>query len=213
MLVEALGEPVWTYPANGANLKVTTPDDLIVAEALLRARPAAAGREGEPLEARIGIGSDSHRFDPARPLILGGVQIPESPGLAGHSDADVLTHAIIDALLGAAALGDIGHYFPPTDPQWAGADSQDLLRRTVALLAQRGYRVGNIDATVVAESPRLQPHLAAMRKRLAASLAVAPAAVNVKATGAEGMGALGRAEGLHAQAIARIVPHGQPEEG
>ena len=108
---------------------------------------------------RIGLGSDSHRFDARRPLILGGVPIANADGLAGHSDADVLTHAIIDALLGAAALGDIGSHFPPDDPTWAGADSIDLLRRTVASLRERRYRVGNVDATVIAEQPRLRPHV------------------------------------------------------
>ena len=155
---------------------------------------------------RVGLGADLHRFDPARPLILGGVHIPGHPGLAGHSDADALTHAIIDALLGAAALGDIGQHFPPGDPRWAGADSLDLLRRTVALLAEHHYGVGNVDATVVAEAPRLQPHLAAMRERLAAALDLDVSAVSVKATRPEGLGALGRAEGVQALAIARIVP-------
>ena len=126
--------------------------------------------------------------------------------MAGHSDADVLTHAIIDALLGAAGLGDIGTHFPSDDPAWEGADSLDLLRRTVASLEQRGYRVSNVDATVVAERPRLRPHVAAMRARLATALAVEPDAVSVKATTADGMGALGRAEGIQAQAIALIRP-------
>ena len=162
---------------------------------------------------RVGIGTDLHRFDAGRPLILGGVQIPDAPGLAGHSDADALTHAIIDALLGAAGLGDIGGHFPPHDPQWARADSQDLLRRTVANLTKRGYRVGNVDATVIAERPRLAPHLSAMRARLAETLAVAPDAVNVKATTAEGMSAIGRGEGMQALAIARIVRSGAAAEG
>ncbi len=158
------------------------------------------------MQDRVGIGSDSHRFQADRRLILGGVHIPDSPGLAGHSDADALTHAIIDALLGAAALGDMGHYFPPGDPQWAGADSQGLLTRSVALLLEHGYRVGNVDATVVAESPILRPYLSRMRERLAAALGVEAGAVSVKATTAEGMGALGRGEGMQAQAIVRIVP-------
>ena len=156
------------------------------------------------MDARIGFGSDSHRFDAARPLILGGVLVPDADGLHGHSDADVLTHAIIDALLGAAALGDIGAHFPPDDPQWTNADSQDLLGRTVALLARHGYRVGNVDATVVAERPHLAPHIPAMRARLARSLGVDPGAVSVKASSAEGMGALGRGEGIAAQAVAQL---------
>ena len=159
-----------------------------------------------PVGDRVGLGSDAHRFGAGRPLVLGGVTIADGEGLAGHSDADVLTHAIIDALLGAAGLGDIGTHFPSDDPAWAGADSLDLLRRAVASLEQRGYRVSNVDATVVAERPRLRPHVAAMRARLAAALAVEPDAVSVKATTADGMGALGRAEGIQAQAIALIRP-------
>lgn len=150
---------------------------------------------------RIGFGSDSHRFDPSRPLVLGGVRIPQGPGLDGHSDADALTHAIIDAVLGGAALGDIGAHFPPDDPQWRDADSQDLLVRAVALLREHGYRVGNVDATVVAEAPRLAAYLPDMRARLARSLGMAPEAVSVKASTSEGMGALGRREGILAQAV------------
>ncbi|MCY3888050.1 MAG: 2-C-methyl-D-erythritol 2,4-cyclodiphosphate synthase [Chloroflexi bacterium] len=155
---------------------------------------------------RIGIGFDSHRFAAARPFILGGVRISESDGLQGHSDADALTHAIIDALLGAAALGDIGVHFPPSDGRWADADSQDLLTRTVDLLARHGFRVGNVDATVVAERPRLAPHIAAMRAQLARTLQVTEEAVSVKATRPEGLGALGRGEGVAVQAVAQIVP-------
>jgi 2-C-methyl-D-erythritol 2,4-cyclodiphosphate synthase len=153
---------------------------------------------------RIGLGSDSHRFSDGRALILGGVEIPGGPGLTGHSDADALTHAVIDALLGAAALGDIGTHFPSDDPQWADADSLELLRCSVAMLHTRGYRVGNLDATVVAERPKLRPYVATMRERLAGVLGIPTDAVSVKATTAEGMGALGRAEGIQAQAIVRI---------
>lgn len=158
-----------------------------------------------PNQDRVGIGSDTHRFDPHRPLILGGVTIPDSPGLAGHSDADALSHAIIDALLGAAALGDIGVHFPSTDPRWKDADSLGMLSHVVDLLSQRGYRIGNVDATIVAEQPVLQPHLANMRERLASTMAVAIDDVSIKATTAERLGAIGRGEGLQAQAIARIV--------
>ena len=158
-----------------------------------------------PNQDRVGIGSDTHRLDPQRPLILGGVTIPDSPGLAGHSDADVLSHAIIDALLGAAALGDIGVHFPPTDARWKNADSLGMLSHVVDLLSQRGYRIGNVDATIVAEQPVLQPYLAGMREQLASTMAVAIDDVSVKATTAERLGAIGRGEGLHAQAIARIV--------
>ena len=158
------------------------------------------------MSGRIGFGSDTHRFDAGRPLILGGVRIAESDGLRGHSDADVLTHAIIDALLGAAALGDIGTHFPPDDARWQDADSQDLLTRTIDLLARHGYRVGNVDSTVVAEGPRLAPHIPAMRARLARTLGITEDAVSVKATRPEGLGALGRGEGMTVQAVAQIVP-------
>lgn len=158
-----------------------------------------------PTQDRVGIGSDTHRFDPQRPLILGGVTIPNSPGLSGHSDADALTHAIIDALLGAAALGDIGAHFPPNDPRWKDADSLGMLSHVVDLLSQRGYRIGNVDATVIAEQPTLQPHLGSMRQRLASTMGVEIDAVSVKATTAERLGAIGRGEGLQTNAIARIV--------
>ena len=154
---------------------------------------------------RVGIGSDTHRFDAQRPLILGGVTIPESPGLAGHSDADALTHAIIDALLGAAALGDIGTYFPSSDAKWKNANSLDLLTQVVDLLSQHGYRIGNIDAIVTTESPPLQKHLVPIRQRLASAMGIISEAVSIKATRTEGLGTLGRGEGLNALAIARIL--------
>jgi 2-C-methyl-D-erythritol 2,4-cyclodiphosphate synthase len=145
-----------------------------------------------------------HRLTPGRPLILGGVRIPCACGLDGHSDADALAHAVIDALLGAIADGDIGRHFPDTDPQWKDADSLDLLRRTVARLTERGYRVTNTDATVVAEAPRLAPYVASMRERLAQAMGVEIDRVSVKATRAEGLGALGRQEGLAVMAVAAV---------
>jgi 2-C-methyl-D-erythritol 2,4-cyclodiphosphate synthase len=154
---------------------------------------------------RIGFGYDVHRYAPERRLVLGGVEIAAPVGLLGHSDADVLTHAIMDALLGAAALGDIGHHFPPSEPRWKDADSVVLLERVAALLAERGWRVGNVDATVVMERPRLAPHIPAMRARLAAALGVAEGVVSVKATTNEGMGFVGREEGAAAYAVALIV--------
>ena len=156
---------------------------------------------------RIGIGYDIHRTDPGRPLVLGGVRIPDAPfGLAGHSDADVVLHAVTDACLGAAALGDIGVHFPDTDPAWAGADSADLLGRVVALVAERGWRVGNVDVTVVAQVPRLASHIEAMRRRIAEVLNCPLTAASVKATTNEGLGPLGRAEGIAAQAVVLLVP-------
>ena len=150
---------------------------------------------------RTGIGLDTHRFEPGRPLILGGVQIPHDQGLAGYSDADVLAHAVIDALLGAAGRGDIGEHFPDTDPRYAGADSLALLRDVVAEL---GATVVNVDATVMMERPKLGPHKAAIRASLAAVLGIAEHAVNVKATTGEGMGFVGRAEGVAAVAVATV---------
>jgi 2-C-methyl-D-erythritol 2,4-cyclodiphosphate synthase len=159
---------------------------------------------------RIGHGYDAHRFAPGRPLVLGGVTIPHPQGLAAHSDGDVLVHALCDALLGAAALGDIGRHFPDSSAEYAGVDSRRLLRRVAGLLAQKGLAVGNVDVTVVAQAPRLVPYMAAMRANLAADLRVEVERVNVKATTTEGMGFTGRAEGIAAYAVALLVPAGQP---
>lgn len=150
---------------------------------------------------RIGNGYDIHRLVPERPLILGGVQIPHELGLLGHSDADVLTHAIMDAMLGALSLGDIGHYFPPTDPQWAGADSLVLLEKVHSLVRSEGWQIGNIDSVIVAERPKLKPHIAAMQNRLATVLELAPNQVGVKATTNEKLGPVGREEGISAYAV------------
>lgn len=157
---------------------------------------------------RVGQGFDVHRrsADPDRPLVLGGVAIPGAPGLEGHSDADALAHALADALLGAAALGDLGQHFPDGDPRWAGADSMDLLGRVVAMVAaETGLRLVNADCTVVAEAPRLAPYTGTMAERLSA---VARGPVSVKATRAEGLGALGRSEGVACLAVALLAPVG-----
>lgn len=150
---------------------------------------------------RIGQGFDVHRLVPGRPLIIGGVTIPHPQGLAGHSDADVLLHALCDALIGAAGLGDIGRHFPDTDPRYAGADSRMLLRDVVRLLRQRGLRAINVDATVIAQAPRLAPHIPRMVANIAEDLDIAPEAVNVKAKTAEGLGFVGRGEGIVAKAV------------
>jgi 2-C-methyl-D-erythritol 2,4-cyclodiphosphate synthase len=149
----------------------------------------------------IGLGYDSHVFADGRPLILGGVTIPSARGLLGHSDADVLTHAIIDALLGAAGLGDIGQHFPDTDERWRDADSIALLRAVIVQLAERGLAPVNVDATVVLQAPKLAPHREAIRATLASALGLPPERVNVKATTAEGMGPIGRGEGAEAHAV------------
>lgn len=150
---------------------------------------------------RIGNGYDIHRLVPDRPLILGGVEIEHSLGLLGHSDADVLTHAIMDAMLGALSLGDIGHYFPPTDPKWKGADSLKLLEQVDQLIREKGWEVSNIDSVVVAERPKLKPHISAMRDRLAGVLNLDPDQVGVKATTNEKLDATGREEGICAYAV------------
>ena len=153
---------------------------------------------------RVGIGYDSHRFVTGRPLVLGGVRIPFETGLAGHSDADVVAHAVTDALLGAAGLGDIGTHFPPDDARWRDADSIELLRAAVRILEERNYQVVNVDVTVIAEAPRLRPHVAAMRERLADALAISPDNVSVKGKTNEQMGWIGRGEGIAGMAVALI---------
>jgi len=157
---------------------------------------------------RVGFGYDSHRVDPARPLVLGGVRIPDAPGLAGHSDADVLIHALIDALLGAAALGDIGGHFPDTDPRWAGADSARLLETVMDEIVAAGYRVGNVDTTVICERPRLRPHVDAIRARLAALLRVSVSSVSVKGKTNERLDDIGAGLGIAVHCVALLVEKG-----
>lgn len=155
---------------------------------------------------RLGIGYDVHRLVVGRPLVIAGVSIPWEKGLLGHSDADVATHALCDALLGAAALGDIGHHFPDSDERWRGIDSQLLLQEVVRLLRSHGYRPFNVDLVIIAERPKLAPYIGLMREALARSLNCAVDAVGVKATTTEGLGFTGRGEGIAAQAVASIVP-------
>ncbi|WP_103668577.1 2-C-methyl-D-erythritol 2,4-cyclodiphosphate synthase [Pseudanabaena sp. BC1403] len=154
---------------------------------------------------RIGNGYDLHRLVSDRKLILGGVEIPYEKGLLGHSDADVLTHAIMDAMLGALALGDIGHYFPPTDPKWAGADSIMLLQQVQELIGAQGWRVNNLDSMVIAEAPKLKPHIKAMRDRLAQAMNLSIDCVSVKATTNEGMDAIGQKEAIAVHAVVLLV--------
>lgn len=154
---------------------------------------------------RIGNGYDIHKLGKGRPLIIGGVDIPHELGLVGHSDADVLTHAIMDAMLGALSLGDIGHYFPPTDQKWAGADSLVLLSQVNQLIQSHGWRIGNIDSVVVAERPKLKPHIKTMRDRLSVVLELEPDQIGIKATTNEKLGPVGREEGIAAYAVALLV--------
>ncbi len=153
---------------------------------------------------RIGNGFDVHRFAEGRRCVVCGVDIPHPLGLLGHSDADVALHALCDALLGAAALGDIGKHFPDTDPRYEGADSRELLRATSRLLAAKGYKVGNVDITIIAQAPKMAPHIPQMRENIAADLGLAPEAVSVKATTTERLGFTGRGEGIASQATALI---------
>jgi 2-C-methyl-D-erythritol 2,4-cyclodiphosphate synthase len=154
---------------------------------------------------RIGIGYDIHRLVEGRKLVLGGVEIPFEKGLLGHSDSDVLTHAICDALLGAAALGDIGTHFPDTDPRWAGASSLEFLSRVVEMLSEKGYRVHNVDATVMAERPKLRPYVQSIRERLASVLQIDVDQVNIKAKTNEGLGSVGGGDAMSAQAVALLI--------
>ena len=160
--------------------------------------------EPAPPEIRIGHGFDVHAFAENRKLIIGGVEIAHDRGLLGHSDADVLLHAICDALLGAAGLGDIGRHFPDTDPAYAGIDSRTLLRNVAQQLVALGWKVGNVDATIIAQAPKMAPHIAAMTTHIAADLGVAATRVNVKATTTERLGFAGRGEGIAAEAVCVI---------
>lgn len=154
---------------------------------------------------RIGNGYDIHQLVADRALILGGVEIPHALGLLGHSDADVLTHAIMDALLGALSLGDIGHYFPPSDPKWAGADSIMLLGQVLEIIQSQGWQISNIDSTIVAEQPKLKPHLKAMRSTLAQAMKIDMEQVSIKATTNEKLGPVGRQEGICAYAVVLLI--------
>ncbi|NLO73056.1 MAG: 2-C-methyl-D-erythritol 4-phosphate cytidylyltransferase [candidate division WS1 bacterium] len=186
MLVERLGHKVQLVPAGEGNMKVTTPEDLERAERLLASRGTM----------RIGQGYDLHRLERGRPLILGGVKILHDRGPVGHSDGDLVCHALGDALLGAAALGDVGVHFPDTDPAYAGADSAVLLSQVAEKVRTAGYRIVNCDLTVITEAPKLQPHVAAMRARLAEALGITPEQVSIKAKTDEGVGAIGQGQAL-----------------
>ena len=191
-LFELTGRPVQLTQGDYANLKITTREDL--------PRPA----QRKETEMRIGHGYDVHRLVEQRKLILGGVEIPFEKGLLGHSDADVLTHAVMDAVLGAAALGDIGQHFPDNDPEYAGADSLKLACRVAQILKERGWRIENIDATLLCQRPKLAPHIPAMRANLAAAFGLPVEAVSVKATTEEHLGFTGEGLGIAAHAVALI---------
>ena len=191
-LVEALGQPVTLVPGDERNLKITREEDLALAESLLGAA------------FRMGIGYDTHRLVSGRELVLCGVTIPHPTGLMGHSDADAALHALADALLGACALGDIGQHFPDSDPAYKGISSITLLEKTAAILRQSGFEPWQCDLTILAQRPKLAPHITAMRENVAKALLLPVARVSVKATTNEGLDAVGREEGISAQALAVV---------
>jgi len=196
-LAERAGHAVRIVEGEASNIKVTTAEDLVIAEAI--------GRGGKPARTgRAGMGYDLHRFVEGRPLILGGVTIPFDRGLAGHSDADAVCHAVTDAILGAAGAGDIGRHFSDTDPRWKGASSVDLLRRAVEVVRAEGLAVGNVDATVILERPKLAPYIDQMRANLAAVLGVSLDRVSIKGKTNEGLGEIGRGEAVAVHAIALV---------
>ncbi len=199
MLAERAGFAVHLVEGDAGNLKITTSEDLAAARARLEQATAATGL------VRIGTGYDLHRLVAGRPLILGGVTIPFELGLVGHSDADILCHAVTDAILGAAAAGDIGRLFPDTDAAWKGADSIKLLERATAHLHHSGYRVVNVDATVIAQRPKLVPYLDAMRTNLAKALEVSAEQVSVKGKTNEQVDSTGRGEAMACHAVALVT--------
>ncbi len=192
-LLEKAGIPVTLVEGSETNIKITRPEDLILAEKILRQKSVPA--------MRIGHGYDAHRFADNRKLVLGGVTVPHSQGLAGHSDADVLTHALCDALLGALGAGDIGKHFPDSDEKFAGIFSITLLEQVVRLTAEKGYVLANADITLVCQAPRLAPYLEDMKALLGRTCQVDPAVINIKATTTEGMGFTGRKEGIGCHAV------------
>lgn len=200
-LVERMGVCVRLTEGDVENIKLTTPEDMLLAEQVIRRR--TGGKKGA-CRMRIGHGYDVHRLVEGRRLILCGVEVPYALGLLGHSDADVALHALMDALLGAAALGDIGRHFPDTDPTYAGADSGMLLDHVVGLLEERGYRVGNVDVTVIAQRPKLRDYIEQMRENVARHLKVSVDCVNVKATTTEKLGFEGEGLGISSHAVACI---------
>ncbi len=204
-MVEALGHPVYLVKGQSSNLKITTWHDKTVAEALHAQREEGAPCPTGAGALRCGIGYDIHRFTDEGTLTLGGVQIPGSPQLEGHSDADALLHSVADALLGACSLGDIGEHFPPDDPEFENACSRLLLSRVVAILREAGYRPSNVDATVIAETPRLAPHVMRMRESLGGTLDLPPGSVSIKATTNEGLGPVGEGKAIASLAVCTVV--------
>ena len=203
-LVELAGLPVRLVDGEASNIKITTADDMVMAEAIAAGQSAIRNPQPASRTGRAGTGYDLHRLVAGRPLILGGVTIPSEIGALGHSDADVVCHAVTDAILGAAALGDIGAHFPDTDPRWKDANSIDLLKHVVALVAAQGLMVGNVDVTVILERPKIRRHVDAMRASIAAAIGLDVARVSIKGKTNEGVDAVGRGEAIAAHAIALL---------
>jgi 2-C-methyl-D-erythritol 4-phosphate cytidylyltransferase/2-C-methyl-D-erythritol 2,4-cyclodiphosphate synthase len=197
VLVERLGRSVRVARGSARNLKITYPEDLAMAESLMGLSPA--------LSLRVGQGFDFHRFDPQRPLWLGGLLIEDHPGLLGHSDADVLAHALIDALLGAVGLGDIGEMFPDSDERWRGASGAKLIGLAMGRVRRAGYALANVDLTLIGETPKISPYRKAMAAAMAAALGAPLGLVSLKATTTEGLGFVGRKEGLAAAAVVAVA--------
>ena len=196
VLAERAGHRVALVEGDPRNIKITTASDLTIAEHLLGETMATG---------RVGFGYDLHRLVEGRPLVLGGVHIPHDRGLLGHSDADAVCHAVTDAILGAAAAGDIGRHFPDTDPRWEGASSMDLLRAVVGLVRSRGFAVVNLDVVIVAERPKVAPYVDRMREAVASAVGVLPAAVSIKGKTNEGVDATGRGEAIATHAVAMLT--------
>ena len=199
-VARAAGLKVVIVPGAETNLKITSPDDFTRVDQILRGHTVQ-----EPLDIRTGSGFDVHRFGPGDHVMLCGVAIPHSRGLQGHSDADVALHTVTDALYGALAEGDIGRHFPPSDPQWKGAESHIFLRHAVDLATQKGFRITNVDLTLICEHPKIGPHAPAMITQLAGIMGLEVSRVSVKATTSERLGFTGREEGIAAQAVVTVV--------
>ncbi len=197
-LMEKAGKKVIVTSGSYENIKLTTAEDIFTATQIIKSRAGGIGM-------RIGTGFDTHRLIEERELIIGGVEIPHEKGLLGHSDADVLCHAVIDALFGAAALGDIGSHFPDTDEKYKGADSIELLRKAASLVREKGYEIGNIDTTIIVQKPKMAPYIEKMRENLASAMSVKIEKVSVKAKTNEKMGFTGREEGIEARAVALLI--------
>lgn len=205
-LVEAAGGTVGVADGDYENIKITTPEDLLMAEKIIASRAGSSTEERRPLmDFRVGNGFDVHAFAPERDLIICGVKIPYESGLAGHSDADVGLHALSDAILGAAALGDIGKFFPDTDAKLKNIDSRILLREVVKKVLAQGWKINNVDVVLMAQAPKIAPYIEMMRETVAQDLSIAVDRVGIKATTTEKLGFVGRKEGIAAQAVATLI--------